>query len=102
MHTNVAIFVLVDLILTFREYPNRVAGFIGLIAFIVAYMIWMHIIRFKSGRWGYPVLDTLNLHQRMIFMLVYGVFGTSFYFVGEFLNNVIWSEELKSMDLSKI
>lgn len=98
MHTNIVVFVVLEMILTFRQYPNRKTGFTGLLVFNVAYLIWIHIIKYKSGRWVYPILDVLSLPQRLVFMLVIGVFGISFYFVGEFLNNKIWAKQLKPVN----
>lgn len=95
MHTNVAIFALLELFLSFRQYPNRKTGFTGLLIFNLGYVIWIHIIKYKSGRWVYPILDVLSLPQRIGFIIFIGIFGISFYFVGEFLNNKIWAKELK-------
>lgn len=96
MHTNIVIFILLELILTFRQYPSRKTGFTGLLIFNVCYVIWIHIIKYKSGKWVYPILDVLSLPQRIGFILFIGVFGISFYFVGEFLNNKIWANEIKT------
>lgn len=96
MHTNVAIFILLELFLSFRQYPNRKSGFTGLLIFNICYVIWIHIIKAVSGRWVYPILEVLNLPQRIGFILFIGVFGISFYFIGELLNNKIWASELKS------
>lgn len=96
MHTNIVFFILLDLLVSFRQYPSRKSGFTGLLLFNVAYVIWIHIIKYMSGRWVYPILEVLNLPQRIGFMLFVGVFGISFYFVGEYVNNKVWAKELKS------
>lgn len=96
MHTNIVIFIVLELFLSFRQYPSRKTGFTGLLVFNVCYLIWIHIIKYMSGRWVYPILEVLTLPQRIIFMLVVGIFGISFYFVGEFLNNKIWAKELQT------
>ena len=95
MHTNIVIFILLELFISFREYPNRKTGITGLLIFNILYVIWIHIIKYKSGRWVYPILDVLTLPQRIGFIVFIGVFGISFYFVGEYLNNKIWANELK-------
>lgn len=82
--------------MSFRQYPNRKSGFTGLLIFNICYVIWIHIIKAVSGRWVYPILEVLNLPQRIGFILFIGVFGISFYFIGELLNNKIWARELKS------
>lgn len=97
MHTNIVVFILLDAFTTFRKYPARKSGVTGLLLFNIAYIIWVHIIKHMSGRWVYPVLDVLNLPQRIGFILFMGAFGVSFYFVGELLNNYIWAAELKRL-----
>lgn len=100
MHTNIVIFILLDMAVTFRQYPSRKTGFTGLLIFNVAYLIWIHIIKYKSGRWVYPILEVLTFPQRIGFMVVVGIFGISFYFVGEYLNNKFWAKELKPIKSS--
>lgn len=95
LHTNVAVFILLELFVTFRKYPVRGKAVKSLFLFNVCYVIWILIIKNVSGKWVYPVLDILNLPQRIGFITFMGVFGVSFYFVGELLNNLVWSNELK-------
>lgn len=45
----------------------------------------------------YPVLDVLELPQRIVFFAVSLAFGVSLYFVGELLNNKIWADELRAL-----
>lgn len=101
MHTNIVIFILLELFISFRQYPNRKSGFSGLLIFNILYVIWIHIIKYKSGRWVYPILDVLSLPQRIGFIVFIGIFGVSFYFVGEYLNNKIWANELKPSKSAK-
>lgn len=91
-----AIFILLEMFVTFRKYPARGKGVKGLLIFNICYVIWILIIKTVSGKWVYPVLDVLNLPQRIGFIVFMGVFGVSFYFIGEFFNNQIWSNELRS------
>lgn len=100
MHTNILIFVFLEMILSFRQYPVRKSGVTGLTLFMIGYLIWIHIIKHMSGRWVYPILEVLNLPMRIVFLVFNGAFGVSFYFVGEFLNNKIWASELKSVKSS--
>lgn len=100
MHTNIVIFVLLELFISFRQYPTRKNGFTGLLIFNILYVIWIHIIKYKSGRWVYPILEVLTLPQRIGFILFTGLFGISFYFIGEYLNNRVWANELKPSKLS--
>lgn len=100
MHTNIVVFIVLEVFTTFRKYPTRKSALTGLVIFMAAYLVWIHIIKQISGVWVYPVLDVLELPQRIVFFLVVLVFGLSFYFLGEFLNNKIWADELKSLKSS--
>lgn len=95
MHTNVAFFILMELFVTFRQYPTRKVGITSLSIFMLAYVIWIHVIKYVSGKWVYPILEVLEMPQRIAFMVFIGIFCISFYFVGEYLNNNVWAREIK-------
>lgn len=95
MHTNVAFFIIMELFVTFRHYPARKLGVTSLTLFMLGYVIWIHIIKHVSGKWVYPILEVLAMPQRVAFMLFTGIFCISFYFVGEYLNNKVWANEIK-------
>lgn len=101
MHTNVALFIVMELFVTFRQYPTRKTGVISLTVFMLGYVTWIHIIKHVSGKWVYPILEVLNLPQRIAFIAFIGVFCISFYFVGEFLNNTVWAKEIKTTKKQK-
>lgn len=101
MHTNIVVFICVEMCTSFRQYPTRKNGLTGLVIFMLAYLSWIHIIRYVSGIWVYPVLEVLDLPQRIVFFIVNLLFGLSFYFVGEFVNKHLWASELKSVKVSK-
>lgn len=100
MHTNVAVFIVLEMVISFRKYPLRKKAVTGLLIFNICYVIWILIIKYKSDKWVYPVLDVLNLPQRVGFITFMGIFGISFYFVGEYLNSKIWAFELKTTKAS--
>lgn len=105
MHTTVTIFILVELLLSFREYPNRLHGVIGLFIFNICYIIWIHIVHYKSARWVYPILGKLDSPMRIFLILIVCIAGTIYYFIGEFLNNKYWAKELeqrKSKNVTEI
>lgn len=100
MHTNIVVFIILEICTTFRQYPSRKAGLTGLTLFMLAYVIWVHIIYYASGLWVYPVLGVLDLPQRIAFFIVVLIFGLSFYFLGEYFNNKVWATELKQLKSS--
>lgn len=101
MHTNIMIFILLEMYLTFRQYPSRKSGLTGSLTFMLTYLVWLHIIKHYSGVWVYPVLDVLNLPQRIIFFSVSFVFSVSLYILGEKINNIMWKNQLKAITNSK-
>ncbi|XP_063916431.1 androgen-induced gene 1 protein-like isoform X2 [Zophobas morio] len=94
MHTNIMIFILIELYTSYRKYPSRKFGMSVLSVFMLIYLIWIHIIHAYSGAWVYPILDVLNLPLRIVFFV--GLFGLtlSLYLLGEKLNGVLWSKRL--------
>ncbi|XP_058060976.1 androgen-induced gene 1 protein-like isoform X1 [Anopheles bellator] len=97
MHTNIVIFIILEICTSFRQYPSRRAGLTGLGIFMTAYLGWLHVIRHFGGIWVYPVLEVLNMPQRLVFFAVSLVFCVGLYLLGEFFNNLIWTKELKQL-----
>lgn len=95
VHTNVMVFMLLELFISFRQYPSRGKCLFGLITFIVSYLAWIHVVKHYSGVWVYPILDVLPLPMRIIFFA--GAIGATvgFYIIGETLNKKIWTKEIR-------
>jgi len=101
MHTNIMVFVVMELFTSFRNYPSRKAGLTGLSIFMAAYLGWIHVIKYKANVWVYPVLDVLNLPQRIVFFLLCLVFSVGLYILGEFVNEQVWVREIKQASKGK-
>lgn len=97
LHTNIAIFIVLEMCVSFRKYPSRKAGLTGLGIFMIAYLVWIHVIYHVSGIWVYPVLEVLALPQRLVFFAASLFFSVVLYRSGEFVNNIIWVKELKQL-----
>ncbi|XP_049548605.1 androgen-induced gene 1 protein-like isoform X3 [Anopheles darlingi] len=97
MHTNIVIFMVLEICTSFRQYPSRRAGLTGLGIFMSAYLGWLHVIHHFGGIWVYPVLEVLNMPQRIAFFAVSLAFCVGLYLLGEFFNNLIWTKELKQL-----
>lgn len=95
MHTNILFFILVELIITFRMYPRRNQGLAILSAFMLAYMVWVHYIYFRTGGWVYPILAVLNWPLRITFYIFSLGLVSGLYTLGETLNKTIWSKEVE-------
>lgn len=92
VHTNITIFILVELFVLHRKYPKRSTSLLTLGGFLVAYVIWMFITRHFAGKWAYPLLDELTHIEMVGFFALAGTFPFWIYFLGEYLNSRIWSE----------
>ncbi|XP_018570336.1 androgen-induced gene 1 protein-like isoform X2 [Anoplophora glabripennis] len=97
MHTNIAVFILIELFTSFRKYPSRKQGIGILVAFMAVYLVWIHIIHSYTGMWVYPILEVLNLPLRIVFFAVLLGFTIALYILGERLNGLVWRKQLKDL-----
>ncbi|XP_034666063.1 androgen-induced gene 1 protein [Drosophila subobscura] len=95
VHTNVALLAVMDMFTCFRRYPSRLAGVTGNISFILLYIIWLHIVRYFSGEWVYPILEVLPMPLRYLFLALLVGFNLVCYLLGEYCNSVVWAQEFK-------
>ncbi|XP_020800763.1 androgen-induced gene 1 protein isoform X2 [Drosophila serrata] len=95
LHTNIVVFIVLEIFTSYRSYPKRSQGLAGLATFMGAYLVWIHVVKHYSGVWVYPVLEVLQLPQRILFFVVVVGFTLSLYLLGEFLNNTVWAKEVK-------
>lgn len=95
MHTNIVLFILADLVTSFRMYPSKKFGMSILISFMLSYVVWVQVIYGKTGMWVYPVLNVLNWPLRIVFYIVCLGLVSSFYSLGEKLNRAVWSKEVE-------
>lgn len=101
MHTNIMVFITLELLTTYRQYPSRRACLASLSLFMAVYLVWLHVVKHYSGVWVYPVLQVLDLPQRCVFFAVSIAVGALLYFVGELLNSWAWRGELRRVAASK-
>uniref|UniRef100_A0A0K8TF02 Androgen-induced gene 1 protein n=2 Tax=Lygus hesperus TaxID=30085 RepID=A0A0K8TF02_LYGHE len=89
-HTNIIIFQLLELVTSPRVYPSNKVGLITLGVFQSSYLIWMHVVYYKSGIWVYPIFKQLTPPFRVLFLA--GSVSTCFvfYFIGSFVNWFLW------------
>lgn len=91
VHTNILAFVFLEMFLLFHKYPSRKLGLGSLSVFMIAYLVWVHIIKYKTNIWVYPVLAVLNWPQRIGFYIFTMAVPVAFYYFGEFVNNLTWN-----------
>jgi len=95
MHTTVIPVQLLELILLYHMYPTKKSGMATTFAFCLIYLTWTMIIAHFGGIWVYPIFEVLEPVPRVGFMLVCSMFGGLLYFIGEFLNGIVWSKHNK-------
>ncbi|XP_023175342.2 androgen-induced gene 1 protein isoform X1 [Drosophila hydei] len=95
LHTNIVVFIVLEMFTSYRAYPSRAKGLTGLAIFMGSYLVWIHIIKHYSNVWVYPVLEVLQLPQRIVFFVAVLGFTFALYLLGEFINNVVWAKEVK-------
>ncbi|XP_003485331.1 androgen-induced gene 1 protein isoform X1 [Bombus impatiens] len=93
MHTMIMVSTLIEMMITPRKYPRKSFGLLCLLSFMIVYLIWVHIIFYKSGIWVYPVLDVLPLPLRVVFFFVMLLITLFLYLIGEAVDNFLWGNE---------
>lgn len=101
LHTNVTVFVVIELFLTKHKYPDRTLALKGLTTFMIGYLMWLLVIKAQTGRWVYHLFEALEYPQRIAFFGVSGIFTNGLYFIGEFLNKCCAGEEKKQAEKKK-
>lgn len=91
LHTNVFLMIIVELFISHHNYPSRKACLGGLSSFCIAYIAWVYIVKHIAGAWVYPILYVLRWHERICFFALVALVPIIFYFVGEFVNEKVWS-----------
>ncbi|KAF5291435.1 hypothetical protein FQR65_LT01746 [Abscondita terminalis] len=101
MHTNIMIFILLQMYLSYHDYPSRKTCASILFVFLICYLIWLHIIRSYSGVWVYPILEVLNFPMRLFFFVILLGLSAGLYLVGEKLNKLFWRGEMQKLSYRK-
>ncbi|XP_034834440.1 androgen-induced gene 1 protein-like [Maniola hyperantus] len=96
MHSNIVVFTIIEMATSFRMYPKRKFGLSILTTFMLFYVVWIHVIYFKSGSWVYPILSVLNWPLRVFFYLFSLGFVCGLYTLGESMNQSVWSKEVEA------
>ncbi|XP_063829533.1 androgen-induced gene 1 protein-like [Ostrinia nubilalis] len=95
MHSNIVLFAFIELVTSFRMYPSRKVGLSILTSFMICYLIWIHVIYFKTGSWVYPILTVLNWPVRVIFYIISLGIVCGMYCIGDTCNRAVWSNEVE-------
>lgn len=93
LHTNISIFILLELVLVKHVYPKRSRAIRGLILFLLGYLIWVYVVFMNTGKWVYGIIGIFTAPQRIAFFAVCGLVTLVLYLVGETLNKMLTRSE---------
>lgn len=68
---------------------------------MIVYILWVNSIYFNYNIWVYPVLEVMNWAGRIAFFAFSTSVAVFFYVVGEKLNSLVWSKQLKITRFNK-
>lgn len=94
VHTNVAMFILIEMVWTYHNYPCYKLMLAGLGTFLMFYLSWIHVIKHYADRWVYGVLDVLDVPSRIGFFAFTVSLPIGLYYLGKWLNRMIWKNRL--------
>lgn len=67
----------------------------GMIIILVIYLGWIFCIKANTDRWVYNVLSVLSWPERIGFFAFSLSIPIILYFLGEFINNLVWGSKTK-------
>lgn len=59
---------------------------------MIAYLAWLHVVKYQANVWIYPVLAMMNWPQRIVFYIFTLSVPVVFFFVGEYFNGMVWHQ----------
>jgi len=95
LHSSIAVFTLIEMILVPKMYPSRGSALTGLAVLMLGYLVWVFFIAFHTNFWVYPVLAVLGWSHRLLFIVSLMVFTSILYFTGEKLHFIIWDKKTR-------
>ncbi|XP_004929183.1 androgen-induced gene 1 protein isoform X1 [Bombyx mori] len=101
MHTTIVPFIILELLLTNRNYPTRKVGLSVTLLINFTYVFWIHYLYFTQGTWVYPFLDLMNWSTRILFCCTSSIIGVLFYILGENIHYIVTPKKKLSVNGSK-
>ncbi|XP_050309181.1 androgen-dependent TFPI-regulating protein-like [Anthonomus grandis grandis] len=101
MHTNIMIFSLLEMLVSYRKYPSRKIGLTITVSFMLVYLGWIHYINSRTNKWVYPILNVLPLPARICFFILNFVVIVFCYILGEKINLTWWERKNKKVTNKK-
>ncbi|XP_014362688.2 androgen-dependent TFPI-regulating protein [Papilio machaon] len=95
LHTTIAIFMFIELLMTNRNYPSKKVGLSVMSIFIISYISFYLTVYFKTGIWAYPLFDELNWPLRIVFLLFSYLLVIAIYIFAEKLNYIVTGSKIE-------
>ncbi|KAJ9601340.1 hypothetical protein L9F63_000478, partial [Diploptera punctata] len=94
MHTSIAIFVVLELLLRPHYYSKQNHNILVMYAFSIFYCILFHWAYVTSGIWTYPLYHHLNWPQRILMTSVTAIIAPyGYYTLGRKIAEHYWGRE---------
>ncbi|KAJ8729675.1 hypothetical protein PYW08_001256 [Mythimna loreyi] len=88
MHTLILPFILIELIVTNRNYPLKKTGLSVAVILAAIYTGYIHIVYFKYGIWPYPFLHVISWTTKTLYFIGSTILGIVLYSLGEKLHKM--------------
>ena len=89
MHSSIAVFAFLEMVLIPRTFPSRSSALTGLIMLMLAYVLWIHFIAWKTDYWVYPIFAVLHWSGRFVLIAALLLLAFFMYFTGEKLFHAV-------------
>ncbi|KAJ8726102.1 hypothetical protein PYW07_000800 [Mythimna separata] len=83
MHTLILPFILIELLVTNRNYPSTKTGSSVAIILAAIYTGYIHFVYFKHGIWPYPFLHVVSWTTKIFYFIGSTLLGILLYLLGE-------------------
>ncbi|EEB12170.1 Androgen-induced protein, putative [Pediculus humanus corporis] len=94
LHTTILLLACIEKFITYRSYPTKIQGFLGLSTVLTLYCLTCTILYLIGGVWPYPLVSLLSKWHLLIYIYGNYLFGFFIMRLGESINNKIWSKNL--------
>ncbi|XP_059166198.1 androgen-induced gene 1 protein-like [Physella acuta] len=101
LHTTPLPFLITDKYLVYHVHPPRLKGMIKASSIALIYIVWILFIAFYDNIWVYPILKTLSVHGRAVFLIFCMVIFGLLYILGEKTSSAFWKQEPATTNLQK-
>ncbi|VVC93203.1 unnamed protein product [Leptidea sinapis] len=89
MHTVVSVFMIVEMLTSYKTYPSRLLGYTLMSCVVLPYIALLFILYGQTGLWVYPLFAYMNWAGRIVFMGSSVCLAHGLYLASEKINNIL-------------